>query len=73
MTAEDEDFLRRIAGLFVGALDADELEAFERLRRAGHVRRSYEGVGGMMGLATVRRVWHTSDTATEVDTNGAGR
>lgn len=56
MTHEDEDFLSRIDGLFVGQLDPDEMAAFERLRRAGHVDRSYGGAAGFMGLARVKRV-----------------
>ncbi len=52
---EDMDFLRRIDGLFVGMLDAPEIAKFDELVRAGLAYRSYEGAGGIMGLAKARR------------------
>ncbi len=34
---------------------ADEIKALDRLIESGLARRSYEGAGGFMGLARVRR------------------
>jgi hypothetical protein len=48
------DTLRRIDGLFVGMLDAEELEIFNDACKRYEARRSYEGAGGAMGLAKVR-------------------
>lgn len=46
--------LRRIDGLFVGLLDKEELEIFDDACQRNEARRSYEGAGGLMGLAKVR-------------------
>lgn len=46
--------LRHCEGWFVGALNEEELEAFELLCREGAAYRSYEGAAGLMGLAKVR-------------------
>jgi len=46
--------LERVDGLFVGQLDADELQRFERAVEDGDAYRSYEGGSGLMGLAKVR-------------------
>jgi len=46
--------LTRLDGLFVGMLTEDEVEAFSRAVKEGKARRSYEGGGGLMGLAKVR-------------------
>lgn len=53
---EDEmrERLRGCDGLFVGLLSPSELEAFDYLCEKDAARRSYEGAGGLMGLATVR-------------------
>ena len=45
--------LARLAGLYVGQLDADELAAFDAACRDGTARRVYEGAGGFLGLAKV--------------------
>lgn len=54
MDSTDEEFLQRVDGLFVGQLTPEELEEFDRLCQQGDACRSYEGLGGFMGLATVR-------------------
>lgn len=41
-------------GFFVGMLSDDELEVFDAAVEAGVAFRSYEGGGGLMGLAKVR-------------------
>jgi hypothetical protein len=46
--------IERLDGLFVGQLSDDEMEAFEAAVKKGRAARSYEGVGGLMGLAKVR-------------------
>jgi len=46
--------LSRINGLFVGLLDQEELEIFNEACRRHEAVRSYEGAGGLMGLAKVR-------------------
>ena len=46
--------LDRLDGLFVGQLSVEEMEAFEAAVKKGRASRSYEGVGGLMGLAKVR-------------------
>lgn len=56
LTHEERMFLSRIEGLFVGMLDEAEAREFERLVKAGVAARSYEGAGGFMGLAKVRRM-----------------
>lgn len=48
---EDACFMRRVEGLFVGQLDDDELRFFRGLCRDGLMTRSYDGAGGLMGLA----------------------
>lgn len=50
----DEQLISRLDGLFVGLLSQDEIDAFDRLVKAGLAHRSYEGGGGFMGLAKVR-------------------
>ena len=51
---DDELWLSRVDGLFVGMLDEDEQERFYALCKRGLARETYEGVGGFMGLAKVR-------------------
>lgn len=46
--------LRRIDGLFVGQLDADELKLFEWAIKEGLAMRWYQGASGFMGLAKVK-------------------
>jgi hypothetical protein len=46
--------LTPLDGLFVGLLSETELAAFDDACGCGEARRSYEGVGGFLGLATVR-------------------
>jgi hypothetical protein len=41
-------------GIYVGYLDPEELTEFDRAVEEGKAYRSYEGVGGLMGLAKVR-------------------
>jgi hypothetical protein len=48
--------LHRLDGLFVGQLDDDELEMFNRACREGRARRVYRGSSGFMGLAKVEVV-----------------
>jgi hypothetical protein len=42
-----------LSGLYVGQLDQDELQAFERAVSDGLAFRSYNGPSGMMGVAKV--------------------
>ena len=49
--------LAGLAGLYVGQLDANELEAFNAACLAGTAQRVYEGAGGFLGLAKVRIVF----------------
>jgi hypothetical protein len=46
--------LDRIEGLFVGQLNAEELEIFLRAVKEGKASRHYSGGPGFMGLARVR-------------------
>lgn len=56
LTEEDADrFIAVCEGLFVGQLSKEESETFNELCRAGICRRAYEGAGGFLGLAKVRR------------------
>lgn len=49
-----ESVLRLAAGgMFVGMLDEDEAAVLPELISEGLVRRSYEGAGGLMGLAKI--------------------
>lgn len=51
---ESRDALRNLNGLYVGLLTGEELEALLNLEDAGEATRSYEGAGGLMGLAKIR-------------------
>ena len=51
----DSEFIQRIDGWYVATLSDDELRWLDDCVKAGIARRSYEGAGGMMGLAKVRR------------------
>ncbi len=53
-TERDYEIVRWCNGLFVGMLERDETEAFNRLCELKLAARSYEGTGGLMGLAKVR-------------------
>ncbi len=48
--------LAQINGFFVGLLSDDELAAFNEAVAQGAAIRSYEGVGGFMGMAKVRLI-----------------
>ncbi|UFS77183.1 hypothetical protein LPB73_07345 [Tardiphaga sp. 37S4] len=50
------DTLHRIDGLYVGMLDADELELFDSACKRNEASRCYDHAGGIMGLAKVRLV-----------------
>ena len=50
----DADMIAWAEGLFVGSLSSDEIAAFDREVEAGRARRSYEGAGGLLGLAKVK-------------------
>jgi hypothetical protein len=52
----ERDIVRSVSGLFVGQLDAPELEAFEVGVREGWTRRVYIGAAGFLGLAKVGSV-----------------
>lgn len=45
--------LQRINGLHVGALDRQELQAFNQAVAAGLAKRDYSGPSGILGLAKV--------------------
>jgi hypothetical protein len=53
----DQENLERLEGLFVGQLDAEEMELFERAIKLGCARRNYEGAGQLLGIAKVRLVY----------------
>ena len=48
--------LHWIDGLYVGQLDAEELQAFEQAIADGNAQRVYVGASGFMGLAKVRLI-----------------
>ena len=48
--------VRRMAGQFVGSLHEHDIRLFQRAVDAGLAYRSYEGAGGLMGLAKVRLI-----------------
>lgn len=48
--------LEYLDGIFVGMLDADEIALLDKAVEEGVAWRSYEGVGGLLGLAKVRLV-----------------
>lgn len=52
----DLDDLDRMEGMFVGQLNEHELRVFNNAVAKGWAERSYEGGGGLMGLAKVRLV-----------------
>lgn len=56
MSRADEalEHIKHLDGLFVGLLDERELDALNFCCSEGLATRSYEGVGGFMGLAKVR-------------------
>ncbi|MGU3662037.1 hypothetical protein [Methylobacterium fujisawaense] len=53
-TASDVETMRRFNRLYVGRLDADEIAAFDNLCSRCLMQRSYERLGGLMGLAQAR-------------------
>lgn len=55
-SSDDAAFMARFDGLYVGMLDADELETFADLVRRGLLRRSYSHAGGLLGLAVIECV-----------------
>lgn len=58
MTDEQERDLETMDsgfGLCVGQLREDEMQAFNRLCKAGLARRSYRGAMGLLGLAIAER------------------
>ena len=52
----EEVFVDRFDGLYIGMLDDDELATFGDLCRRGLLRRSYAHPGGLLGLARIERV-----------------
>ena len=69
-TDDDRMMALRVAGLYVGQLDPDELEAFKRCVDEGSARRDYHGVGGLMGMAKVRYCGLPTEPHTEGGGNG---
>ncbi len=57
----DACFMGHAEGLYVGQLDAAEMELFGDLCRRGLMRRSYSHAGGLLGLAKIE----TTDLGTE--------
>ena len=53
MTESELRELRHLRGLFVGQLDENELELFERGVEEGVAWRKYDGASGFLGLAKV--------------------
>jgi len=56
----DEEEVGRLNGMYVGQLDSDELAAFDRERKAGRARASYNHAGGFLGLAKVEVLFPSS-------------
>jgi hypothetical protein len=48
--------LDEMDGMFIGFLSDEEIDIFNAAYDAGKARRSYEGVGGFLGLAMVRLI-----------------
>lgn len=48
------EIVERVAGLYVGQLDEEEMAALDRCVKTGEAKRSYEGLAGSLGLAKVR-------------------
>lgn len=55
MTQEEDRFLSRVEGMFVGSLDDSEVDLLNRCVEKGWAIQSYEGGAGFMGLSKVRR------------------
>ena len=55
ISPDDAAVMDRFDGLYVGMLDADELETFADLCRRGLLRRSYAHPGGLLGLDRIER------------------
>jgi hypothetical protein len=53
--------MTNINGLHVGMLTPEELRWFEAEIKAGRAYRSYEGAGGLIGLAKVKLIPTNSD------------
>ncbi len=49
----DDDFARRVHGLFVGQLTIPELERLRPLRLSGQVWIEYLGTSGLLGLGKI--------------------
>ena len=49
--------VKQLDGLYVGQLDEDQMELFEVAVERGYARRSFDGPGGMLGLAKVEFIW----------------
>ena len=49
----EEEELERLGGLFIGQLNDEELELFNRMVKEGKAARSYAGMTGFMGLGRV--------------------
>lgn len=56
MTDEEDSFIRRLDGMFVGMLDEAELDLLERCVEKHWAYYSYEGAAALMGFAKVRRM-----------------
>lgn len=66
----DADTLEHMEGLFVGLLDDDEAQVLEDAIERGRAMRSYEGAGGLMGMAKVRLLpLRTSNTTPSESTS----
>lgn len=53
-TNADRETTQHVNGLYVGMLNDDELESFERCIQDQIALRDYDGPGGFLGLAKVK-------------------
>lgn len=56
LTHEQDAFLSRVEGLFIGILNEAEIAEFDSLVEHHKALYSYEGASGFMGLAKARRL-----------------
>jgi len=53
MSDEDMDIVHHVNGLYVGQLNEEELQAFNRACKAGKATRTSSGAGWLLGLPKV--------------------
>ncbi len=53
-TNADRETTKHVDGLYIGMLDADEMESFNQCVKDEIACRDYSGPGGLLGLAKVK-------------------